>query len=151
MLNSEKRILGLDVGDRRIGVAVSDELMLTAQPLEVINRSELDKDLEHVVRLVKSYDACLVVVGMPLMLDRTVGRQAEKVEQFVEVLRNRLDIPVRTIDERLSTSLAERVMISAGVRRKKRRQHIDALAAAGILQVYMDRRRNMPDEYSESE
>jgi len=151
MLNSEKRILGLDVGDRRIGVAVSDELMLTAQPLEVINRSESEKDMEHIVRLVKAYDACLVVVGMPLMLDRTVGRQAEKVEQFVEVLRSHLDIPVRTIDERLSTSLAERVMISAGVRRKKRRQHIDALAAAGILQVYMDRRRNMPDEYSENE
>ncbi|MDD2485306.1 MAG: Holliday junction resolvase RuvX [bacterium] len=144
-LKKEKRILGLDIGDRRIGVAVSDELMLTAQPVEVIHRALLENDLESIAKLADMYDVRLVVVGMPLMLDRTVGRQAEKVQQFVEKLKKRLDIPVETIDERLSTSMAERVMIDAGVRRKKRRQHIDALAAAGILQVFIDRLRNMPE------
>ncbi|MDD3806081.1 MAG: Holliday junction resolvase RuvX [bacterium] len=144
-MKKEKRILGLDIGDRRIGVAVSDELMLTAQPVEVIHRALLENDLESIAKLADMYDVRLVVVGMPLMLDRTVGRQAEKVQQFVEKLKKRLDIPVETIDERLSTSMAERVMIDAGVRRKKRRQHIDALAAAGILQVFIDRLRNMPE------
>ncbi|MDD4153241.1 MAG: Holliday junction resolvase RuvX [bacterium] len=144
-MKKEKRILGLDIGDRRIGVAVSDELMLTAQPVEVIHRALLENDLESIAKLADMYDVRLVVVGMPLMLDRTVGRQAEKVQRFVEKLKKRLDIPVETIDERLSTSMAERVMIDAGVRRKKRRQHIDALAAAGILQVFIDRLRNMPE------
>ncbi len=144
-MKKEKRILGLDVGDKRIGVAVSDELMLTAQPVEVIHRTLLESDLESIAELADMYDVRLVVVGMPLMLDKTVGRQAEKVEHFVAELKKRLDMPVETIDERLSTSMAERVMIDAGVRRKKRRQYIDALAAAGILQVFMDRQRNMSE------
>lgn len=134
------RTMGLDVGDKTIGVAVSDEMGITSNPITIIQRTDSPKkDANEVIRLADEYGVGRIVVGLPLMLDGTVGIQAQKVEAFVEMLKRRTKIPIVLWDERLTTSEVERMLIEMDQSRAKRKKVIDKLAAAVILQSYLDR------------
>jgi len=136
------RILGLDVGDARIGIAMSDPLGLTAQPLTVVERQRMPADVEAVRSLVERHAVEQVVVGLPLPLRGTTGPQAEKVTAFADALRRRLAVPVRLIDERLTTVQGERALVAAGATRRRRKQLIDQVAAQLILQQFLDAQRH---------
>lgn len=132
-----ERILALDVGDRRIGVAVSDLLGITAQPVETIFTKGIDNDIARVAELAREYGVTRVVLGDPRLLSGERGLQAAKVDAF----RARLEqsgFEIRTQDERLTSVSAERVLISAGVRRDERKKVVDKLAATYILQAFLD-------------
>jgi len=133
------RVLALDAGEKRIGVAVSDPLGIIAQGVTVITRRDPETDLNEIKRIIEEYKADSVVIGMPINMDGTKGKSAEKVNEFVEVLKGRLSIPVYTYDERLSTKESEKFLISANVSRKKRKQVIDKMAAQLILESYLER------------
>lgn len=135
------RILALDVGERRIGVAVSDPSGVIAQPAEVIERKGWEADLERIAALVHTTGARRVVVGFPLTMAGAEGRQAERVGRFVSRLRRVLDVEVVTADERLTTAAAERSLLEGDVSRRRRREVRDAVAAALLLQLYLDRHR----------
>lgn len=139
-VSSNVRFMGLDVGDRRIGVAVSDELGMFAQGIEVIERRDIPQDMEKIRLLLDEYRISELVVGIPWMLNGTLGIQGEKVMTFVESLKEFLDVPIALWDERLSSRAAEQVLLEANMRRDKRKKVIDRLAAAIILQNYMDSR-----------
>jgi len=136
-----ERILGLDVGHRRVGVAVSDELGLTAQAVAVIANTGEDDVMEAIAALVEQYDAARIVVGLPKRTDGTLGPEAENIRAFGQRLAGFVGIPVEYWDERFSTAEAERMLISAGLRRSRRRQVVDQVAAGIILQGYLDSRR----------
>lgn len=131
-----KTYLGLDVGDRRIGVAMS-QLGTMAMPLEVITRA--GDELDRIAALANEHEAAAIVAGMPYSLDGTLKPQAEKVIAFLEELRTRVAIPVETVDERLTTAQATRMLISADRRSKDRKQVVDKVAATLILQAFLDR------------
>ena len=133
------RIGGLDVGDRRIGVAISDELGWTAQGLGVVERSGLAADLEAIRRCFADYAPTTIVVGLPKNMNGTLGPQAEKVSAFARALETALAVPIVLWDERGSTLGAERVLLEADLSRAKRRKVIDKAAAVFILQGYLDR------------
>ena len=126
------RLLGLDVGEKRIGVAVTDPMGLFAQPVSTIMRGTTD--IQEITDLVKEYDITEVVVGLPVNMNGTLGPGAQKVQEFAEKLQEALTVPLVFEDERLSTSMAERMMIDADVSRKKRKKSIDKIAAAIILE-----------------
>jgi putative Holliday junction resolvase len=133
------RILGLDVGDRTIGIAVSDALGLTAQGIEVIRRKNGDLDFGRITELVRQYEVTLFLVGWPKNMNGTIGPRCLKVQEFTDELKRRF--PDKTIilwDERLSTVAATRSLIAADVSRAKRKQVIDKMAAVFILQGYLD-------------
>lgn len=132
------RVLGLDVGDQRIGVALSDPLGVTAQRLTVIERRELARDLGAVVTLATQQRAEAVVVGLPLTMQGKRGEQADRVMAFVEALREKLFCPVHLVDERLTTVQGERALLETDTSRRKRRRLIDQIAAQLILQSYLD-------------
>ncbi len=134
----EGRLLGLDYGSRRIGVAVSDPLGITAQPLPPIRRESDEKDIEAIAATVRQYEVAGVVLGLPLHLDGGEGTQAKKAIRFGEKIRERLGLPVETWDERLTTAQAERHLIESGVSRGKRKEVRDSLAAVFILQGVLD-------------
>jgi putative Holliday junction resolvase len=133
------RVLALDAGEKRIGVAVSDPLGIIALGVTVITRKDPETDLKEIEKIVGEYKAESVVVGMPINMDGTKGKSAEKVNEFVETLKGRLSIPVYTYDERLSTKESEKFLISADVSRKKRKSVIDKMAAQLILESYLER------------
>jgi putative pre-16S rRNA nuclease len=133
------RIMGLDVGDRTIGVAVSDLLMITAQGVTTIKRTNLKNDINELKKIIEEYKVTIIVSGLPKMLDGTVGIQGEKVLQFLEKMKKHIDLPVELEDERFTTSISERMLIDADVKRKKRKEVIDKLAAVQILTTYMQR------------
>ena len=135
------RVIGLDIGSKRIGVSVSDELGFTAQPVETLLSKGIEADLDHIVSLVDQYQAEEIVIGMPYNMNGTEGPEAKKVRAVMDKLSARLHIPVREWDERLSTAAAERTLLEADMSRSKRRKVIDKLAASIILQGYLDRRR----------
>lgn len=132
------RIMGLDVGDRTIGIAVSDAMGWTAQGVEVIRRTVLEKDLFRLKELVKTREVSSFVVGLPKNMNGTVGPQGEKVLEFVEVLKDTFGLPVVLWDERLTTVAAQKTLIAADVSRAKRKLVVDKMAAALILQGYLD-------------
>ena len=133
------RIMALDVGSRTIGIACSDALLLTAQGIETIRRTSLEKDFNRLRELISEYEVHELVVGMPKNMNGTKGDRAEKTEEFVEKMKTVIDLPVTFWDERLSTVMAERQLIAADVSRKKRKGVIDKMAAVVILQGYLDR------------
>ena len=135
------RVLGLDVGESRIGVALSDPLGMMASALTVIGVKSTESAIQEILGLVAQYEVERIVVGLPRSLDGSIGKQAQSVLDFVELLSQRTSVPVATWDERLSTVAAERVLLEAGTKREKRRQHRDAVAAAIVLQAYLDRER----------
>ncbi len=142
------RYLGLDIGDKTIGVAVSDPLFLTAQGVTTIERVGIRKDTTKVVDYIKEYDVSLVVAGLPLMLSGEDSPQTAKVREFVTMLENKLrsmgfkDVKVVFQDERFTTKMSEAVLMEAGVRRENRKQHLDRMAAQIILQSYLDANHN---------
>ncbi|CAM3498080.1 Holliday junction resolvase RuvX [Brevibacillus invocatus] len=132
------RLLGLDVGDKTIGVAVSDELGWTAQGLETIKRQSKEKDLARLQEWIAKYQVGAIVVGLPKNMNGTIGPRAEMCQSFAQFLQERTSLPVHMWDERLTTMAAERMLISADVSRQKRKNVIDKMAATLILQGYMD-------------
>ena len=135
------RVLALDVGDRRIGLAVSDPTGLLASPIGAVDRGPTDVD--DILRTAIDNDAAEIVVGLPLTLSGESREQAGKVRRFIRDLRAKTDLPVNAIDERLSTVQAQRLLRDSGVGRRRRRDRgrVDAAAAAVILQAYLDSRR----------
>ena len=139
------RVLGLDLGTRRIGVALSDALRMTAQPLTVLDCDTLESDLEAVRRLVEQHDVRRMVVGLPLTLKGEYGPQTQRVRTFVSRLERMLAIPVALVDERFSTAQGERALLEMDVSRRKRKAIVDQVAAQLILQQYLDAQRPADD------
>ncbi|HHV62879.1 MAG TPA: Holliday junction resolvase RuvX [Firmicutes bacterium] len=133
------RMLGLDVGSKTIGVALSDPMGVTAQAFTVIRRTTPEKDLDAIGNIVRTYEVGRIVVGLPLNMNGSIGAAARAVEEFCRALRDRVGVPVVTWDERLSTVMAERAMLEGDISRRKRKRAIDRAAAALILQGYLDR------------
>lgn len=136
-----ERLMGLDVGDKTIGVAVSDLLMITAQGVTTIRRTNIKNDISELKKIIDEYQVTKIVAGLPKMLDGTVGIQGEKVLNFLDKLKNHVDLPIELEDERFTTSISERMLIDADVKRKKRKEVIDKLAAVHILSGYMQRKK----------
>jgi len=132
------RILGLDVGDKTIGVAVSDEMGWTAQGVETIKRQSLEKDFSRLQELIAQYGVTQIVVGLPKNMNGTIGPRGEGCQAFANQLAERTSLPVQMWDERLTTMAAEKMLISADVSRQKRKKVIDKMAAVLILQGYLD-------------
>ncbi|WP_134700076.1 Holliday junction resolvase RuvX [Ammoniphilus sp. YIM 78166] len=132
------RIMGLDLGDKTIGVAISDEMGWTAQGIETIKRENLKSDLNRLAQLIAEYGVTEVVVGLPKNMNGTIGPRGELCQAFAKTVENSLNIPVRMWDERLTTMAAEKMLVAADVSRKKRKQVIDKMAAVMILQGYLD-------------
>ena len=132
------RILGLDVGDVLIGVAVSDPSKTIAQGLDSIRRVTLEKDVEAIERLADQHEVEEIVVGLPRMLSGEIGIQAQKVLDFAELLRTAIEVPIVMWDERLTTAAATRSLIEADMSRRKRKKVVDKVAAVLILQGYLD-------------
>lgn len=138
------RVLGLDVGDKTIGVAVSDGLGISAQGVTTIRRQSFDKDFAALEKIIEEYEAARIVIGLPKMMDGTEAVQSGKVREFAAKVEKRFSLPITFVDERLSTALVQKMMIEGGVRREKRREVVDMLAAQIILQSYIDRKRVRP-------
>lgn len=135
------RVLGLDPGERLVGVAVSDELGLTAQPVGEVRRGTPEADAGALAELARRYGVAEIVVGLPRRLDGRLGPEAEGVRAWAAEMERRLGLPVRLWDERLTTREAERLLLAADLGRRRRRRVLHRLAAALILQSYLDRRR----------
>lgn len=135
-----ERIMGLDIGDKTIGVAVSDPMLITAQGLKTIKRENIKKDLEEIVNLIREYNVKKVVIGLPKNMNNTIGPQGEKVLSFVDKLKEKVDVEIHLQDERLTTVAAEKTLIEGNMSRRKRKKVIDMIAATYILQTYLDRR-----------
>ncbi len=135
------RIMGLDYGDKTVGVAISDELLLTAQPLETVFRErpgKLRRTLARIEELIKEYDVDKLVIGLPKKLNNEEGERCRKTREFGEHLEQRTGLELVYQDERLSTAEADGVLEQGGVRKENRKEYIDKVAAALILQGYLD-------------
>lgn len=144
--------MGLDVGDRTIGVAISDGLNLTAQPKETIRRVSIKEDIDRLIQLILDNNIITIVIGLPLNMNGTLGPQGEKTKAFAQKLEKKLkysdriegkQVEIVFWDERLTTSAAQRALIEVDMRREDRRQVVDTVAAVFILQNYMDHQKNM--------
>ncbi len=135
------RKLGLDIGDRRIGVALSDPGCILASPLTIIERQSEAADIPAIVALAKQHEVDAVIAGLPLVIDGSIGPQARRIQSFAEKLALELEVPLEFQDERLSTHTAQQLMKQAAGKKRKIRKHDDAVAAAVILQNYLDENR----------
>jgi putative Holliday junction resolvase len=136
--------MALDVGDKTIGVAISDELLLTAQARPTLRRKNLKSDLEALRRVAAENDVRQIVVGQPLHMDGKPSAQSVKVERFTEELRKVVDLPIVFWDERLTSFAAEEHLEQMGINWRRRRRHVDKIAAMIILQTYLDSRTDHP-------
>lgn len=136
-MNDTKRVLALDVGERRIGVAVSDPLGITAQSVDTIHRTTLKRDIDTIAEFLKSYDTDRLLLGLPSTLSGEEGMQARITREFSQYLIER-GWQVRFYDERMTTAIARGALIESGMRREKRKQYIDRVAATLILQSFLD-------------
>lgn len=139
------RIMGLDYGSKTVGVAVSDELLYTAQGVEIIRReseNRIRKTLQRLDELIEQYDVQRIVLGLPKKMNNTIGDRAEKTLEFKETLEKRCNVPVVLWDERLTTVEANKSMNMTGVKRSDRGKYVDCIAAMLILQGYLDFERN---------
>jgi len=137
--------MGLDVGSQTIGVAISDELGIVAQPLKTIRRKSFQEDLDELTRIIRQFDVKKIVVGLPKNMDGSLGRQAEIIFRWIKSFQQKASIPpipIVTWDERLSTVGATKVLIEADLSRSKRKKVIDKVAAVLILQGYLDQIKN---------
>ena len=135
------RIMGLDFGSKTVGVAISDELLITAQGIEIIRRKEdnkLRQTLARIEELIVEYNVTEIVLGYPKNMNDTLGERVHLTEEFKEKLERRTGLPVSLWDERLTTVAADRIMMEAGVRRENRKDYVDQIAATLILQGYLD-------------
>ena len=136
------RVMALDVGDVRIGIAVSDLMGIIANPLETYTRKgNLDVDTKYIAELAKNKEVALFISGLPLGLKGQENEQTAKTREFIDKLKEVCDIPVEYLDERFTTLSAERVLIEGNIRREDRKKVIDKVAATIILQNYLDRKR----------
>ncbi len=138
---SGQRILALDVGERRIGVAVSDPTGLLATPLQAIDRTRSPSAVSEIIRLAEEYEACEIVVGLPTTLSGRAGTQVQRVRRFVDALADQTSVPVVLRDERYSSVQAERLLREAGRQPSRDKGSVDSAAAALILQSHLDSRR----------
>ena len=136
------RIMGLDVGDKTIGVALSDPMFLMAHPLETIKRKKASLDIAKLVEIIDREDVEIIVVGLPKNMNNSIGPQSMKVMSFVDLLKKQTDKEIIYEDERMTTIQSEKVLIDMKVRRENRKEHIDKIAASFILQTYLERRKN---------
>ncbi|ADZ20730.1 putative Holliday junction resolvase [Clostridium acetobutylicum] len=132
------RILGIDVGNKTIGVALSDPLGFTAQGITTIRRKNEEEDIKELKELCEKYEVDTIVCGLPKNMNGTIGFQSEKVLGFCEVIKQNIDVPIKMWDERLTTVAANRAMLEADLSRKKRKKLVDKVAATYILQGYLD-------------
>jgi putative Holliday junction resolvase len=132
------RILAIDHGSKRMGIAVSDELKMIAQPLEYILAEPSDKFLARLNELINDKEVELILIGMPRNMDGSYGPAALKVQDFVEMLKAAVCVPIKMWDERLTSAQANRLLIQGNVRRDKRKEKVDKMAAAILLQSYLD-------------
>ncbi|MCI9435871.1 MAG: Holliday junction resolvase RuvX [Lachnospiraceae bacterium] len=138
------RIMGLDFGSKTVGVAVSDELFITAQGVEIIRRKEenkLRRTLARIEELIETYEVEEIVLGLPKNMNASEGIRAELTREFCEKLERRTGLPVTLWDERLTTVEAGKILMESGVRREERKEYVDKIAAVLILQNYLDSRR----------
>jgi putative holliday junction resolvase len=139
------RVLGLDVGSRRIGIAVSDPLGITAQGLETLERKNKRYDFERLSRIIREYHVQEIVVGLPLRMSGAEGTQAGKMQEFADELRRRFHLPVHLWDERLTSAEANRLLRETDLSIEKRAKAVDRMAAVLILQGWMESRSRTPD------
>src|SRR5271157_1212257 len=140
--NQPPRILALDFGSKTIGLAVSDELGITAQGLATLRRTNKRNDLDHLRRLIKQYGVGEIVMGLPLRLSGDTGIQSDKVEVFAEELRKKFKLPVHLFDERLTSVEANRLLRESEMSIRRRAEVVDQLAAVLILQAFLEARRS---------
>ncbi len=140
------RTMGLDIGSRTIGVAISDELGVAAQGLRIIKRKSMEEDLKEIKTIISDYEIEKVVVGLPKNMDGTLGKGTEAVFQWIQAFKESIDLSIVTWDERLTTVQATKILLEADLSRKKRKKVIDKVAAVLILQAYLDHSRNRTDE-----
>ena len=136
------RIMGLDLGSKTVGVAISDPLLITAQGIEIIRRKEenkLRRTLARIEALIEEYEVETIVLGFPKNMNDTLGERAQFSLEFKEKLERRTGIPVVMWDERLTTVAADKAMMEAGIRRENRKDYVDKIAACLILQCYLDK------------
>ena len=139
------RIIGLDFGSKTVGVAVSDELLITAQGIEIVRRkseSKLRQTLARIEELIKEYNVEKIVLGFPKNMNNSEGERCEKTLEFKEMLERRTGLTVELWDERLTTVAADNLMMEAGIRRENRKEYVDQIAASFILQGYLDYLQN---------
>lgn len=135
-----ERYMGLDVGNKTIGIALSDPLFMIASAHKTIKRTNVEQDIDDLENTIKEYGVTKIIIGMPYNMNKTVGPQAQRVMSFIDLLKKRVDNEIIYIDERMTTISANRVLIESNVRREKRKEHIDKIAATYILQSYLDAR-----------
>ncbi|MDE1890429.1 MAG: Holliday junction resolvase RuvX [Planctomycetota bacterium] len=133
------RIIGIDYGEKRIGIAISDPLGITAQGLPTIERTNIQEDMQKILNIIREKEVGEIVVGLPKHMNNSLGEKAQEVLAFVDLLKKHSNLPVSTIDERLSTVRAQRAMLEGNLSRKKRKDRVDMIAAQLILQDYLDR------------
>jgi len=143
-IGRQPRVLGLDVGSRRIGLAISDPLGITAQGLETLHRQNKRRDFAQLERVIREYRVAEIVMGLPLRMSGAEGTQAEKMQAFAEEIRRRFRLPVHLWDERLSSAQANRLLRETDMSIKRRGQVVDQMAAVLILQAWMDARGSQP-------
>lgn len=132
------RVLGLDIGDRTIGVAISDPLGYTAQGITTIRRKKVEIDIDKLSDICKEYTVDTIVAGLPKNMNGTIGPQSEKVLSFCDLIKTKITVPIIMWDERLTTVAAERIMLEGDLSRAKRKKIVDKIAATYILQGYLD-------------
>ncbi|OGQ12934.1 MAG: Holliday junction DNA helicase RuvA [Deltaproteobacteria bacterium RBG_19FT_COMBO_46_12] len=137
------RTMGLDIGSHTIGMAISDELGITAQGLKTLRRKSMEEDLREIAAIIDQFGINKIVVGLPKNMNGTLGKQAEIVLHWIKTLNEKIQIPVVTWDERLSTVGASKVLLEADLSRRKRKKVIDKLAAVLILQGFLDQSRSL--------
>jgi len=140
------RTMGLDIGSHTIGMAISDELGITAQGLKTLRRKSMEEDFREIAAIIDQFGINKIVVGLPKNMDGTLGKQAEIVLHWIKTLNEKIQIPVVTWDERLSTVGASKVLLEADLSRRKRKKVIDKLAAVLILQGFLDQTRSLNHE-----
>ena len=134
--------MGLDLGDKTIGVALSDPFFITAQAYLTIKRKKTSLDIEKLLEIVEEKDVNLIVIGLPKNMNNTLGPQAMKVISFVDLLKKEIDIDIEYQDERMTTIQSDKVLTDMSVRRENKKKYIDKIAASFILQTYLDGRSN---------
>jgi putative Holliday junction resolvase len=135
------RTMGLDIGTHTIGVAISDELGITAQGLKTLRRKSMEEDFKEIATIIGQFEIENIVVGLPKNMNGTLGKQAEIVLKWIKILIDKIPVPVVTWDERLSTVGATKILLEADLSRRKRKKVIDKVAAVLILQGYLDQSR----------
>ena len=138
----QERLMGLDYGDSRTGVAVSDLLGITAQGVESIKYTSEKQLIQRLGEIIQEYQVKKIVIGLPLNMNATSGQRVEKTKRFIEKLRQEFGLEVETIDERLTTVASHRTMTELGVNKNKKKNIVDMMSAVFILQMYMDKSKN---------